>query len=73
MEPPENQRFSSNSSIPRSGSNQFQQQNNTLYEPASQQSVVPVQSQQVASYRPNEEPAESNPFMNGDDDDDVDG
>ena len=43
------------------------------YEPASQQSVVPVQSQQVASYRPTEEP-ESNPFMNGDDDgDDVDG
>jgi len=73
VEPPENQRFSSNSSIPRSGSSQFQQQTNTLYEPASQQSVVPVQSQQVASYQPNNEPEESNPFMNGDDDDDVDG
>ena len=73
VEPPESQRFSSMSSLPRSGSNQFQQQNNHVPEQYSAQPAVsPVHEQSVSSpqvyHAPSDEP-DSNPFMNGDDDD----
>ena len=76
IEPPESQRFSSAGSISRSGSNQFSSQSSHISERYdSQPTVSPVNEQSVASpqvYHPTEDP-DSNPFMNGDDDDDIDG
>ena len=70
VEPPESQRFSSNSNISRSGSNQFTQNNHVPERYNSQPVVSPVHEESVSSsqvyHLPSDEP-DSNPFMNGDD------
>lgn len=65
VEPPESQRYNSTTSLPRSNSNQLmqQQQQNAPAAPV----VSPVQEQPV-EYQPSEDP-DSNPFMNGEDED----
>lgn len=63
VEPPESQRYNSTTSLPRSNSNQLmqqQQQQNASPAPV----VSPVPEQPVSAYHPAED-IDSNPFMNG--------
>jgi len=64
VEPPESQRYNSTTSLPRSNSNQLMQQQQQQQNASPAPVVSPVPEQPVSAYHPTED-VDSNPFMNG--------